>query len=174
MSVTDDVKGWVFDIQRYSIHDGPGIRTTVFFKGCPLRCLWCDNPESQKPSPELLFFESLCQRCYRCVRVCLSGATTVGNDGAILIDRSKCTGCGRCVEQCPGEARVLSGKQMTAAEVVEVVKKDTLFTLIPEVVSPPPAGSLSTSRSFLRRFSVFAVSWGYIPRWRHRARQNGR
>ncbi|MEW6143170.1 MAG: glycyl-radical enzyme activating protein [Chloroflexota bacterium] len=127
MAVISDVKGWVFDIQRYSIHDGPGIRTTVFFKGCPLRCLWCDNPESQKPVPEILFFESLCQRCYRCVQVCLTGATSVGKDGAIQIDRSKCTGCGKCAEQCLNEARVLSGKQMTAAEVVEVVKKDTLF-----------------------------------------------
>lgn len=127
MSVTSDVKGWVFDIQRYSIHDGPGIRTTVFLKGCPLRCLWCDNPESQKPVPEILFFESLCQRCYRCVRMCLTGATSVGEDGAIRIDRSKCTGCGNCVEQCLNDARVLSGKQMTAKEVVDVVRKDTLF-----------------------------------------------
>jgi pyruvate formate lyase activating enzyme len=127
VSAGNEVRGWIFDIQRYSIHDGPGIRTTVFFKGCPLRCLWCDNPESQKPVPELLFFEAACRRCYRCVRVCQTGTTTVEAGGAIRINRDKCAACGNCVEQCLNEARVMSGKQMTAAEVAEVVKKDALF-----------------------------------------------
>lgn len=127
MSASGDVRGWVFDIQRYSIHDGPGIRTTVFFKGCPLRCLWCDNPESQKSVPEVLFFESMCQRCYRCLRVCATGATSAGADGRIKIDRDRCTGCGNCVVECLNGARALSGKLMTASEVVEVVRKDALF-----------------------------------------------
>ncbi len=78
-------EGLVFDIQRYSINDGPGIRTTVFFKGCPLTCSWCDNPESQKSFPQLLFFESLCVRCYRCREVCPHRATVITPEGAIRI-----------------------------------------------------------------------------------------
>jgi len=119
--------GCVFDIQRFSINDGPGIRTTVFFKGCPLRCLWCDNPESQRQSPQLFYFESLCTRCGRCVEVCSSGATKKGADGSIEIDRELCRGCGLCAEACLNEARVISGRTMTVAEVVEIVRKDELF-----------------------------------------------
>lgn len=120
--------GWIFDIQGYSINDGPGIRTTVFFKGCPLSCLWCSNPESQQQIPELFFLDSLCTRCHRCVPVCPTGATTVNSsDESIQIDRSLCNACGRCVEVCPSEARVLSGRLVTVDEVLEVVKKDALF-----------------------------------------------
>jgi len=119
--------GYIFDIQRFSINDGPGIRTTVFFKGCPLRCLWCDNPESQEQLPQLLYFESLCTSCYRCVEVCPTGATKTGADGSIEIDRGLCQACGRCVDACLNEARVISGKTMTVAEVVEIVRKDELF-----------------------------------------------
>ena len=119
--------GYIFDIQRFSINDGPGIRTTVFFKGCPLRCIWCDNPESQEQLPQLLYFESLCTKCYRCVEECPTGASKIGRDGLIEIDRGLCQACGRCVETCPSEARVISGRTMTAGEVVAIVKKDELF-----------------------------------------------
>lgn len=124
---TDLVQGWIFDIQRYSINDGPGIRTTVFFKSCPLGCLWCDNPESQSKMPELIYLSSLCTNCHRCVAVCPSGATTVGPDGQMRIDRSLCQVCGKCAEVCPNEARVIIGKLMTVEEVFQVVSKDTLF-----------------------------------------------
>jgi pyruvate formate lyase activating enzyme len=119
--------GYIFDIQRFSINDGPGIRTTVFFKGCPLRCIWCDNPESQEQLPQLLYFESLCTKCYRCVEVCPSGATKISPDGSIEIDHGLCQACGLCVKACLSEARVISGKTMTVDEVVEVVRKDELF-----------------------------------------------
>ena len=94
----DAQQGCIFDIQRYSINDGPGIRTTVFFKGCPLRCLWCDNPESQKQSPQLLYFEPLCTHCYRCVEVCPHEATSVDSNGAININRELCQICGHCIQ----------------------------------------------------------------------------
>jgi pyruvate formate lyase activating enzyme len=120
-------QGWIFDIQRYAVNDGPGIRTTAFLKGCPLRCLWCDNPESQDMHPQLLHFENLCVRCYRCVAACPTGATTVNSDGAIEIDRDICTACGTCVEACLSDARAISGRAVTPTEVVDIVKSDSLF-----------------------------------------------
>lgn len=121
------IKGLVYDIQRYSVNDGPGIRTTVFLKGCPLRCLWCANPESQEPFPQLLYSEQLCVRCYRCVDACPTGATIINQDGSIKIERDRCQACGKCVEACLNEARAISGKYMTVNEVLEVVKSDMLF-----------------------------------------------
>lgn len=124
---TDVIQGWIFDIQRYSINDGPGIRTTVFLKGCPLGCLWCDNPESQVKMPELLYLPSLCINCQRCVAACPNGATTVGTNGLIQIDRNLCQVCGSCVEVCLTGARVIVGELKTVEEVFQVVSKDTLF-----------------------------------------------
>lgn len=120
------VSGTVFNIQRYSIDDGPGIRTTVFFKGCPLCCVWCSNPESQSPAPELMHRITLCKRCYRCVEACPLAAITVGSDG-ILIDRDLCDTCGECVEACPHDAMRISGKKMTVDEVVAIIERDTDF-----------------------------------------------
>ncbi|MFO8010546.1 MAG: glycyl-radical enzyme activating protein [Dehalococcoidia bacterium] len=121
------LKAWIFDIQRYSINDGPGIRTTVFFKGCPLRCLWCDNPESQSQWPQLFYFESLCSRCHRCISVCPNEAISAGPDDSVITDRSRCKACGACTVVCPNEARVITGKLMTVNEVMDVVKQDSLF-----------------------------------------------
>ncbi len=120
------MKGIVFDIQRYSIHDGPGIRTTVFLKGCPLRCFWCQNPESQSKRLEVFLDKSKCTRCGKCVAVCSSGASTFGAESSV-IDRSVCTGCGKCVEACPNRARRLVGKSMTTEEVMREVLRDVKF-----------------------------------------------
>ncbi len=120
--------GTVFNIQRYSIDDGPGIRTTVFLKGCPLSCVWCSNPESQNIAPELMHRESLCKRCYRCVAACPLGAIAVGPDG-IVIDRDTCNACGDCVEACPHGAMRIAGKEMTVDEVFDAVKRDADFYL---------------------------------------------
>lgn len=116
----------VFDIQRCSLHDGPGIRTTVFLKGCNLRCGWCHNPESYRRAPELGWQESLCTACGRCVPACPNGAHSVA-DGRHSLDRSLCTACGRCVDYCPNDALRLYGREMTAEEVVAEAMKDERF-----------------------------------------------
>ncbi|MDD2503186.1 MAG: 4Fe-4S binding protein, partial [Clostridia bacterium] len=95
-------KGIVFDIKNFSIHDGPGIRTTVFLKGCPIECLWCSNPESQKARPEIMMFPERCVNCGKCTAVCPTGAAKNG-----YTDNDKCTGCGKCVEVCREQARKL-------------------------------------------------------------------
>jgi pyruvate formate lyase activating enzyme len=110
--------GTIFDITRYSIHDGPGIRTTVFFKGCPLRCLWCHNPESQVPENEIFFWEDRCVGCGDCINSCNSGA---------INNAANCTLCGKCVEACCSGAREMVGRQITVSEVVKEIEKDLIF-----------------------------------------------
>ncbi len=119
-------QGFIFNIQRYSIHDGPGIRTTVFLKGCPLRCFWCQNPESQAPNPEIFFDRSKCNSCARCISVCPAGASTMEGDRS-SIDRRNCTGCGRCAETCPTGARRVIGQQLTPEEVMRQVLRDIRY-----------------------------------------------
>jgi pyruvate formate lyase activating enzyme len=118
--------GIVFDIRRYSIHDGPGIRTTVFLKGCPLACVWCHNPESQDPAPETLVRESRCIRCGACVEACTHDAITWSPGGPVW-DRSRCAACGACAEVCWAGAREVAGRAMTAGAVVGIVERDRPF-----------------------------------------------
>ncbi len=121
-----DAQGIVFNIQRYSIQDGPGIRTTVFLKGCPLRCAWCSNPESQYFEPEIAHRDSLCTKCSRCIDACQEGAILV-ELGGISIDRRLCTNCGKCIEVCTPQALKIIGEKMSAGEVFEKIKKDSEF-----------------------------------------------
>lgn len=116
--------GMVFAIERSSLHDGPGIRTTVFLKGCPLRCLWCHNPESQSRLPEAYFLYERCITCAKCVEVCPSGCHSLLPDGVHKIDRDPCVRCGECADNCPQTALELKGHTMTVDEVMEVVEKD--------------------------------------------------
>ncbi len=118
--------GWVFDIQHYSIHDGPGIRTTVFLKGCPLRCMWCQNPESQNLKPELYFIADKCRGCGVCVDLCPEQAISV-DSGIARTDRIRCTACGACVPGCPFEARKIAGTSMTVDDVIREIEGDTPF-----------------------------------------------
>jgi pyruvate formate lyase activating enzyme len=120
------ITGIVFDIQRFSIHDGPGIRTTVFFKGCPLSCWWCHNPESQAPEPEVIFRATRCIRCGACLSVCPQGAISWDSD-AISTDREKCTQCGACVQVCYSEAREAVGREMTVDQVMAEIERDVAF-----------------------------------------------
>jgi pyruvate formate lyase activating enzyme len=123
------VNGIVFDIKKYSIHDGPGIRTTIFFKGCPLRCWWCHNPESQSPKPELMLRGQRCIRCGACVEVCTEGAiaeVTV-NGSTPVIKWQQCQVCGKCVEVCYSGARELVGRRVTASGIMAEVERDRPF-----------------------------------------------
>jgi pyruvate formate lyase activating enzyme len=117
----------VFDLQRFALHDGPGIRTTVFLKGCPLDCLWCHNPESKKSSPQLGFLEKNCTDCGRCQEVCQYSVHRVSKTQHHEIDFSGCVQCGLCVDACPGHALKIFGKRMTSEEILQTVMKDWDF-----------------------------------------------
>jgi pyruvate formate lyase activating enzyme len=121
-TINYSMEGLVFDIQRFSIHDGPGIRTIVFLKGCPLSCRWCSNPESQKLKPVIMYQEMNCIHCGRCIVACKKGAISINNKG--FINRDICTACGECVNVCPASALTMKGRKMTVEQVVKELKKD--------------------------------------------------
>ncbi|MFD3158532.1 trans-4-hydroxy-L-proline dehydratase activase [Haloimpatiens sp. FM7330] len=120
------MRGTIINIQKYSIHDGPGIRTTVFFKGCPLNCWWCHNPESQNKSKELMYWKDKCTVCGMCVKKCSQAAIEL-KDGLLINDREKCIACGKCVDFCSNNAREIVGKEVSVREVIKEVEKDIIF-----------------------------------------------
>ena len=120
------MKGLIFNIQRFSIHDGPGIRTTVFFKGCSLRCFWCHNPESIHPHPQIQLFLQKCIGCGKCFEICPVGAHCM-IDGERVFLSELCRNCGKGAEICYADALVLAGKWLTAREVMDEVEKDKPF-----------------------------------------------
>ena len=117
----------VTEIQRFCMHDGPGIRTTVFLKGCPLRCVWCHNPEAQYPGQEILYYPVRCIGCGACADVCPAGAHKTDADGANIYDRSLCVKCGACASACPADALSAAMREMSPGEVFEEVMKDKAF-----------------------------------------------
>lgn len=119
-------KGIVFNIQRYQIHDGPGIRTIAFLKGCPLRCLWCSNPEGQEGNPELYYLSSKCKLCGKCVEICPKNANMI-IDGNMIIDRELCDNIGKCVDACPYSARQIKGEAISVEDVARQLEKDRSF-----------------------------------------------
>ncbi len=122
--------GIVFNIQKYSVHDGPGIRTVVFLKGCPLRCQWCSNPESQNPRPQLVYNPGKCltlENCVRCLEVCTVGAIKSGEGNRIQIDRDICNECMLCTRACPSLALNVYGETMTVQQVLDRVEEDSVF-----------------------------------------------
>lgn len=125
-SPPETVEGTVFNIQRFSIHDGPGIRTTVFLKGCSLRCFWCHNPEGIRPGPEIQTFPDKCIACDACIDACQEGARFIA-DGVRVLDRSTCTACGRCVDVCFAGALTQVGAVMSADAVLAEVLRDRAF-----------------------------------------------
>ena len=129
--LTDEkVRAVIFNIQRFSVQDGPGIRSTVFFKGCPLRCFWCSNPESQNAVLETAHRDSLCQGCGECAKACPREAITITpavNGWEFHLDRQKCAACGTCVKACPTDALRIYGQLMTVEEVFDEVRRDADF-----------------------------------------------
>jgi glycyl-radical enzyme activating protein len=121
------IKVKIFDIQRFSWVDGPGIRTVIFFKGCNLDCLWCHNPESRSFDQQLLFYEERCIQCGKCAHICPNGCHSLTGEYGHVVERDRCTVCGRCAESCYSEALEIVGRDAGIAEIMDEVRKDMDF-----------------------------------------------
>ena len=119
--------GKIFEIKHFAVHDGPGIRTTVFFKGCPLRCVWCHNPEGLRTEKQLSYLSHMCQHCGRCVSACPNGAHTLTAENQHQFDRAKCTQCGACAKACLGKALLLYGRNVSVDDLMPELLEDQCF-----------------------------------------------
>jgi len=174
-SPTEEPKAVVYDIQRMSLNDGPGIRTTVFLKGCPLRCAWCHNPESWDRNPRLAYAEALCRSCGECGRACPTGAHSfaLSADGKWehRVDWSKCDACGKCVDACPYGALELCGRVLSVQEAFDELEPDRAYFGIGEgggvtLSGGEPMASFAFVEAFLERkrdLHVCLETSGYAP-----------
>lgn len=121
------IEGTVFNIQRFSIHDGPGIRTTFFMKGCNLHCLWCHNPESFEQNQQLFYVDNNCRRCGACVAACPKGLHRIGSNGHHLIDFTRCDGCFQCVKNCYYDGVVISGRKVDVATAWRYIMEERVY-----------------------------------------------
>ena len=121
-----NIRGTVYNIQRYSVHDGPGIRTIIFVKGCPLNCTWCSNPEGLEQRKDLIYYRNFCKSCFSCVSKCPQGAITQTDEG-IDINRRLCIRCGSCAEFCFFDALKIIGREAGAGELLDDIAKDLVF-----------------------------------------------
>ena len=156
-------KGLVFNIQKFSLHDGPGIRTIVFLKGCPLACIWCSNPEGQSASPELTLSADRCmgfEDCDRCIAVCLEKAIGRDENGELHIDRDSCDGCGDCAYVCPPKALEVSGDWVGVDEVIRIVEEDDAFYTRSEGGLTLSGGEPLAQGAFVRALLTAARSRG--------------
>ena len=125
--IEETTNGIVFNIEHFHVHDGEGIRTNVFLKGCNLHCPWCCNPESISPDPQIAFYKKFCTGCGKCQNICPQHCIEITGDGKSRTDRSRCIACGACEKVCPHGARELFGHRMNVAEVMEDVEKDSFY-----------------------------------------------
>lgn len=155
-------KALVLNIQKFSIHDGEGIRTTIFFKGCGLGCIWCHNPESQSYHPQLMRYEERCKKCGFCIKTCPNAAVSINEDEKILYSRSKCKGCGICTDFCAYDVLEIVGKYYTVDELVKELRKDLILyeqsgggvTLSGGEVMSQPVGFLINLSKKLKRIGI--------------------
>ena len=160
----------ITNIQKFSVHDGPGIRSILFLKGCPLRCRWCSNPTTQEHKPELLYHADKCFSCGHCAEICPQRAVTREGE-AVIFDRALCDGCGLCAKECPGKALQIAGVERNTADVLEDIKKDMAFYRNSgggitfsggEATAQPELLEYLSSRLYDMGFSLDIESCGYF------------
>jgi len=147
----NDITALIFDIKRFAVHDGPGIRTTLFFKGCPLNCLWCHNPEGISTKKEIVWRPQFCIHCEHCINNCPTGALQA-SQGIIQRNEQRCTFCGSCVICCPTASQQLVGQQYTLEELFKRIKKDMLFFKTSNGGVTCSGGEPLMQQEFLKRF----------------------
>lgn len=120
------IKGIIFDIKKFAVHDGPGIRTTVFMKGCPLKCIWCHNPEGINISKEIIYYDYKCLNCQKCIQICPNNAIYKKNNKIITLNQN-CNICQKCVEECPSNSRQIIGQVISVGQLIKEIEKDFIY-----------------------------------------------